>query len=48
MWVKQDDYPGFYLCHIHLKAMEENPDKILKLVNDKQERKDKRGRVKKT
>ncbi len=46
-WFKLEDYPGMYLCVEHYDMMYEAPERVINLTADKQEKIDKRGRMKK-
>ena len=47
LWLKLEDYPGMYLCMEHNDMMYEDPAAVMSLAADKQEKIDKRGRMKK-
>ena len=46
-WLKLEDYPGMYLCPKHDEIMYDDPAAVMALVADKQEKIDKRNRMKK-
>ena len=47
VWLKLEDYPGLYLCPKHYEMMYDDPGAVMTLVADKQEKLDKRNRMKK-